>query len=814
MFVHGRGVPVVREAAVARATSPACVRHAFAPNYGVEAMSLLSLPVATLGTPRIGPRRELKLALENFWSGASDERSLIDAGIGLRAANWARQKKLGVTIIPSNDFSFYDQVLDTSVMVGAIPDVYGWKGGPVSLATYFAMARGAEGSAHDGSCGHGNHHGNGVPAQEMTKWFDTNYHYMVPELKKDQTFVLASRKPIEEYEEAKALGYQTRPVLVGPVTFLKLAKSKDAAFDPLSLIDRLVPVYIEVLRELARRGAEWVQIDEPCLVLDLDAPAQKALGSAYAAFAKEVPEIKIMLASYFGALGPNRETAFALPIAGLHLDLVRAPEQLNDVEKLPKDRVISLGVIDGRNVWRADLTRILDRIEPVVAKLGKQRVQIAPSCSLLHVPIDLGLESKLNPEIASWLAFAVQKIEELATLSTALGGGREDSKETLQTSDAVASARKTSSRVHDSKVAQRLAGIDEAMRRRASPFRQRAARQHRRFNLPSFPTTTIGSFPQTSEIRRARAAHAKGELSDTGYKTFLQNQTKRAVRWQETIGLDVLVHGEFERNDMVQYFGEQLSGFVFTENAWVQSYGSRYVRPPILFGDIARPLPMTVEWWQYAQSLTDKPMKAMLTGPVTILNWSFVRDDIPRSEACRQIALAIRDEVADLEAAGAGMIQIDEAALREGLPLRKSDWKSYLDWAVDSFRICSSGVRDETQIHTHMCYSEFNDIIDAIGAMDADVISIETSRSKMELLDAFRNYRYPNEIGPGVYDIHSPRVPEVGEMTELLKLARQRLSDAQLWINPDCGLKTRKWDEVKPALVNMVSAARELRALV
>lgn len=777
-------------------------------------MSLLSLPVATLGTPRIGPRRELKLALENFWSGASDERSLIDAGIGLRAANWARQKKLGVTIIPSNDFSFYDQVLDTSVMVGAIPDVYGWKGGPVSLATYFAMARGAEGSAHDGSCGHGNHHGNGVPAQEMTKWFDTNYHYMVPELKKDQTFVLASRKPIEEYEEAKALGYQTRPVLVGPVTFLKLAKSKDAAFDPLSLIDRLVPVYIEVLRELARRGAEWVQIDEPCLVLDLDAPAQKALGSAYAAFAKEVPEIKIMLASYFGALGPNRETAFALPIAGLHLDLVRAPEQLNDVEKLPKDRVISLGVIDGRNVWRADLTRILDRIEPVVAKLGKQRVQIAPSCSLLHVPIDLGLESKLNPEIASWLAFAVQKIEELATLSTALGGGREDSKETLQTSDAVASARKTSSRVHDSKVAQRLAGIDEAMRRRASPFRQRAARQHRRFNLPSFPTTTIGSFPQTSEIRRARAAHAKGELSDTGYKTFLQNQTKRAVRWQETIGLDVLVHGEFERNDMVQYFGEQLSGFVFTENAWVQSYGSRYVRPPILFGDIARPLPMTVEWWQYAQSLTDKPMKAMLTGPVTILNWSFVRDDIPRSEACRQIALAIRDEVADLEAAGAGMIQIDEAALREGLPLRKSDWKSYLDWAVDSFRICSSGVRDETQIHTHMCYSEFNDIIDAIGAMDADVISIETSRSKMELLDAFRNYRYPNEIGPGVYDIHSPRVPEVGEMTELLKLARQRLSDAQLWINPDCGLKTRKWDEVKPALVNMVSAARELRALV
>jgi 5-methyltetrahydropteroyltriglutamate--homocysteine methyltransferase len=440
-------------------------------------------------------------------------------------------------------------------------------------------------------------------------------------------------------------------------------------------------------------------------------------------------------------------------------------------------------------------------------------VQIAPSCSLLHVPVDLNLETKLNPEVASWLSFAVQKIEELVTLSAALGGGRGEVGNALLASDAIASARKTSPLIHDAKVGTRLAAIDDAMRRRASPFKQRAATQHKRFNLPAFPTTTIGSFPQTPEIRKARAAHSKGDLSDGGYKTFLQNQTKRAVVWQETVGLDVLVHGEFERNDMVQYFGEQLSGFAFTEHAWVQSYGSRYVRPPILFGDVSRPKPMTVEWWQYAQSLTERPMKAMLTGPVTILNWSFVRDDIPRSEACRQIALAIRDEVADLEAAGAGMIQIDEAALREGLPLRQSEWKIYLDWAVDAFRICSSGVRDETQIHTHMCYSEFNDIIDAIGAMDADVISIETSRSKMELLDAFQNYRYPNEIGPGVYDIHSPRIPEVGEMTELLRLARQRLSDAQLWINPDCGLKTRKWDEVKPALTNMVAAARELRAL-
>jgi 5-methyltetrahydropteroyltriglutamate--homocysteine methyltransferase len=775
-----------------------------------------SLPVASLGTPRIGPRRELKLALESFWSGASDEKALIETGIGLRAANWARQKKLGVTIIPSNDFSFYDQVLDTSVMVGAIPQIYGWKGGAVSLATYFAMARGAQGETHDETCGH-THHGNGaangVSAQEMTKWFDTNYHCMVPELEKDQQFTLASRKPIEEYQEAKALGYQTRPVLVGPITFLKLAKSKDTGFNTLSLLDRLLPVYIEVLRELVGLGAEWVQIDEPCLVLDLDATAQQALRRAYAEITKAVPQLKILLATYFGGLGSNRATALALPVAGLHLDLVRAPEQIGDIADAPGDRVLSLGVIDGRNIWRADLSRILDRLEPVVAKLGKERVQIAPSCSMLHVPIDLALETGLDPEVKSWLAFSVQKIEELATLGTVLATGRDQATAALKVSDEAAAARKASPRIHDAKVAARVAGINESMRRRLSAFPNRAGVQHQRFNLPAFPTTTIGSFPQTADVRNARAAHAKGALTDAAYKLFLQNQTARAVRWQENIGLDVLVHGEFERNDMVQYFGEQLEGFAFTTYGWVQSYGSRYVRPPVLFGDVSRPRPMTVEWWQYAQSLTHKPMKAMLTGPVTILNWSFVRDDIPRSEACRQVALAIRDEVTDLEAAGAGMIQIDEAALREGLPLRQSEWKDYLDWAVDAFRLCSSGVRDGTQIHTHMCYSEFNDIIDAIGAMDADVISIETSRSKMELLDAFRNYRYPNEIGPGVYDIHSPRVPEVGEMTDLLKLARQRLSDAQLWINPDCGLKTRKWEEVRPALANMVAAAREIRML-
>ena len=776
--------------------------------------SVSKIAVATLGTPRIGPRRELKMALESFWSGTSDEKALIETAAGLRAANWARQKALGVTVIPSNDFSFYDQVLDTSVMVGAIPAIYGWKGGAVPLATYFAMARGSETHAHDESCAHGHGHGHGVPAQEMTKWFDTNYHYMVPELHKDQTFALASRKPIEEYREAKAQGYQTRPVLIGPVTFLKLAKTSGAAFDPLSLLDRLLPVYVEVLRELAASGAEWVQLDEPCLVLDLDTPARDALRRTYAAFAEALPDLKIMLTTYFGGLGDNLNTAMALPVAGLHIDLVRAPQQVDDIlKRAPKGLVLSLGVIDGRNIWRANLPALLDRLEPVVAGRGAGQIQIAPSCSLLHVPIDLDQETGLDPDLKAWLAFSVQKMSELATLGNALTDGRGSVKDALDASAAAAAARQASPKVHDAAVTKRIATLSPALGQRGSAFGERAKVQHARFKLPRFPTTTIGSFPQTAEVRNARAAHVKGALSDAAYQTFLQNQTARTVRWQENIGLDVLVHGEFERNDMVQYFGEQLAGFAFTQHGWVQSYGSRCVRPPVLFGDVSRPQPMTVEWWQYAQSLTKLPMKAMLTGPVTILNWSFVRDDIPRSAACRQIALAIRDEVADLEAAGAGMIQIDEAALREGLPLRRPEWQGYLDWAVESFRICSSGVDDETQIHTHMCYSEFNDIIDAIGAMDADVISIETSRSKMELLDAFRSYRYPNEIGPGVYDIHSPRVPEIGEMTELLKLARQRLSDAQLWINPDCGLKTRKWEEVRPALVNMVAAACELRAL-
>ena len=772
-----------------------------------------SLPVSTLGTPRIGPRRELKSALESYWSGQSSAEALLASAAALRAGNWARQQALGVTIIPSNDFSLYDHVLDTSVMVGAIPEIYGWTGGPVPLDTYFAMARGSQGDAGHADCGH-HHHGagEGVPALEMTKWFDTNYHYMVPEFTAGQRFSLASTKPLDEYLEAKALGFETRPVLLGPVSYLKLGKSKDASLDPLSLLPSLLPVYVEMLRRLAAKGAEWVQIDEPCLVLDLDDKTRQALRVAYGMFAYALPKLKLLLATYFGALGDNLATALDLPVAGLHLDLVRAPEQLDAVlAKAPRGLVLSLGVIDGRNIWRANLATLLDRLEPVLARRGSDHIQIASSCSLLHVPIDLEQETQLDAELKSWLAFSVQKMDELATLGHALAGGRESVTQKIVASVLAAGTRATSPRVHDAAVAARTKAVTAELTRRASPFGRRHELQQAVLNLPAFPTTTIGSFPQTSEVRKARAAHAKGTLDNSAYEAFLRHETEAAIRWQEEIGLDVLVHGEFERNDMVQYFGEQLSGFAFTKSGWVQSYGSRYVRPPILFGDVSRPEPMTVAWWAYSQSVTEKPMKGMLTGPVTILNWSFVRDDVPRSMACRQIALAIRDEVQDLEKAGARMIQIDEAALREGLPLRRGEWGHYLDWAVECFRLCASGVADATQIHTHMCYSEFNDIIDAIAAMDADVISIETSRSKMELLEAFVGDNYPNDIGPGVYDIHSPRVPAVAEMIDLLDKATDRLRAAQIWVNPDCGLKTRKWEEVRPALVNMVAAARQLR---
>ncbi|MFT3987662.1 5-methyltetrahydropteroyltriglutamate--homocysteine S-methyltransferase [Aestuariivirga sp.] len=775
-------------------------------------MTSPKIPTATLGVPRIGPHRELKTALESFWSGKTAEAQLQDSAKALRAAAWKDQQARGITKIPSNTFSLYDHVLDTAVMVGAIPETYAWTGGgTVPLDTYFAMARGTQGTARSG-CGHSHEEGNGLPALEMTKWFDTNYHYMVPEFSGEQSFSLASLKPVEEFLEAKALGIHTRPVILGPVTFLKLGKPHRVYTDTLSLLPKLLPVYAELLSRLKSAGADWVQIDEPALALDLSPLEKAAFRTAYAELAKAAPGLQMMLASYFGGLGDNLETALSLPVAGLHLDLVRAPEQLRDVvTKARKDLVLSVGVIDGRNVWRADLKAICDRLTGDLGDWPRAQIELAPSCSLLHVPVDLDLETALDPEVKPWLAFAAQKMDELVALADALSGGSRFSEKLVAQSSAAIAARKASTKVHDTNVAERLRGVTPWMAARANSFADRQKAQHKRFDLPLFPTTTIGSFPQTADVRKARAALAKGEMTKEAYEAFLRQQTADAVRWQEEIGLDVLVHGEFERNDMVQYFGEQLAGFAFTHNGWVQSYGSRCVRPPIIYGDVSRPHPMTVSTWAYAQSLTAKPMKGMLTGPVTILNWSFVRDDIPRADVCRQIALAIRDEVGDLEKAGAAMIQIDEAALREGLPLRRSDWKVYLDWAVECFRLASSPVTDQTQIHTHMCYSEFNDIFEAITAMDADVISIETSRSRMELLDVFEDNSYPNEIGPGVYDIHSPRVPDVAQIVELVKLAQQHLSDSQIWINPDCGLKTRRWEEVRPALVNMVAAARQLR---
>jgi 5-methyltetrahydropteroyltriglutamate--homocysteine methyltransferase len=770
----------------------------------------MTISVATLGFPRIGPRRELKFALEHYWSGKSDAAALSLAAQGLRAAAWARQRALGADVIPSGDFSLYDHVLDTSAMLGAVPARYGWSGGKVGLDTYFAMARGVQSAqgarGAQGAKGHeGCAHGLDSTAQEMTKWFDTNYHYMVPELSAGQGFALSSSKAVDAFLEAKALGYHTRPVLLGPVTWLTLAKGRDVA--PLSLLDAVLPVYEEVLAQLARAGADWVQIDEPCLVLDLDDDQRAALRQAYKRLSVNGP--KVMLATYFGALGDNLELATDLPVHGLHIDLVRAPEQLDAVwQRARPDLLLSLGVIDGRNVWRADLDALLARIGPVAAE---RNLILAPSCSLLHTPVDLELETALDPQVKQWLAFAVQKIGELAVLARALNQGAASVADELGAARAAVQARRTSPLIHDPAVEARMADAGPEMAKRASPFAERTVAQQARLGLPSFPTTTIGSFPQTPEVRKARAAHVRGEIDDAAYDDFLRAETAVTVAWQEQIGLDVLVHGEFERNDMVQYFGEQLSGFAFTRSAWVQSYGSRCVRPPILYGDVSRPKPMTVEWWRYAQSLTDKPMKGMLTGPVTILNWSFVRDDQPRSASCCEIALAIRDEVLDLEAAGAKIIQIDEAALREGLPLRRADWPAYLDWAVECFRLAASGVRDETQIHTHMCYSEFNDILPAIGAMDADVISIETARSQMELLDAFADYAYPAEIGPGVYDIHAPRIPAEAEMTDLLTLAGKRLPAERLWVNPDCGLKTRKWEEVRPALIAMVAAAQRMR---
>ena len=646
----------------------------------------------------------------------------------------------------------------------------------------------------------------------MTKWFDTNYHYIVPEFERGQQFRLTSLKPVEEFLEGKALGIQTRPVMLGPVSFLLLGKSKDPHLERLSLLGQLLPVYSEILQRLESAGAEWVQMDEPCLVLDLTSDAQRAFASAYAHL-RSSTSLHLLIATYFEGLRDNLSTALGLPVAALHVDVVRAPDQPDPIlQSIPSGLKLSLGVIDGRNIWKADLRRALAVAERACNRLGSDRVLIAPSCSLLHAPVDLELESHLPNDLKEWFAFATQKVEEVALIARAIDEGDGAIREALAANDQAMSRRRCSPVIHDQAVKSRAAQVTPEMLRRTREYPVRREVQRSRLDLPLFPTTTIGSFPQKAEIRAARSEYKTGKRERRDYEAFLRGETEKAVRFQEQIGIDVLVHGEFERNDMVEFFGEQLSGFAVTDNGWIQSYGSRCVKPPIIYGDVARLRPMTVEWSRFAQSLTPKPMKGMLTGPVTILQWSLVRDDQPREETCRQIALGIRDEVRDLEQAGIGVIQIDEPGIREGLPLRRTDWKSYLDWAVGAFRLASAGARDATQIHTHMCYSEFNDIIEAVGDMDADVISIETSRSQMELLGAFARYRYPNEIGPGVYDIHSPRIPEKQEIVALLRKALQFLSAEQLWVNPDCGLKTRKWEEVRPALATMVEAARDLRA--
>lgn len=758
--------------------------------------------IHNLGFPRIGAKRELKFALESYWKGESSRDELKALGAQLRQRHWENQA--GLDLVPVGDFSFYDQVLDASFLLGNLPErVQDFHGD--ELDNYFRVARGRSAKGledHSACCG-------GVAAGEMTKWFDTNYHYIVPEFTADTQFKLDASRLLEQLAEAKAQGVKAKPVIIGPVTYLALGKAKDES-NKLALLDRLLPVYVQLLETLAKAGVEWVQIDEPILVTELDADWQQAFKTAYQQL--KAAGVKLLVATYFGQLLENAALAASLPVAGLHVDAINDRDGVDALLKLlGDDKVLSLGVINGRNIWKTDLTAVLDWVEPIAKQLG-DRLWIAPSCSLLHVPVDLDSEEKLDADVKSWLAFALQKLDELRVLGKALSQGRDVVKAELADNLAALTARRNSPRVNNPAVKAAVARISAELGKRKSVYEQRASKQAEFLKLPAFPTTTIGSFPQTAEIRRARSEFKAGRLDENSYQAAMRAEIERSVREQEKLGLDVLVHGEAERNDMVEYFGEQLDGYAFSQFGWVQSYGSRCVKPPILFGDISRPQAMTVEWITYAQSLTQKPMKGMLTGPVTILNWSFVRDDQPRSASCLQLALAIREEVLDLEKAGVHVIQIDEAALREGLPLRKSQWQSYLDWAVESFRITANGVGDETQIHTHMCYSEFNDIISSIADMDADVITIETSRSDMELLEAFENFQYPNEIGPGVYDIHSPNIPTEQHIVNLMKKAAERVPAERLWVNPDCGLKTRQWAEVIPALTNMVAAAKVLRA--
>lgn len=760
----------------------------------------------TLGLPRIGEKRELKFALEKYWKGELTLDGLHKVASTIRQQNLLKQQHLDFYTV--GDFSLYDHVLDTSLMVGNLPRrAYAEK---LSIEeAYFRLARGNLASNVSST----STHCEPIKAGEMTKWFDTNYHYIVPEFSKDTQFCLNADTIINAIKEAKTTvqsdGSNIKPVLVGPVTYLYLGKSVDGT-NKFDLLDDLISVYAELLERIAEEGIDWVQIDEPVLVMDLDSGWQHALRKTY--YSLNSAPCKILLATYFAPLAENFSLARELPIDGIHIDAVRAPHEVAQlVDWFDTYKVISVGIIDGRNIWKNNIHQSLYFLAPLAEKLGEQ-LWISGSCSLLHSPISLSNEKEIDSDIKDWLAFSDEKLVELSCLGKVLNNKTDDSLTRYLEGNARAlTNRASSSKVHNPKIKDRLASIDTTMSTRQSVFADRQKLQHQRFNLPLFPTTTIGSFPQTQEIRQHRKLFKKGEISAEDYKQFIYQEIKNCIKLQEEIGLDVLVHGEAERNDMVEYFGEQLSGIVFTQFGWVQSYGSRCVKPPIIFGDVERPKPMTVEWIKYAQSLTEKPVKGMLTGPVTMLNWSFVRDDQPRSQTCAQLALAIRDEVLDLEASGIDIIQVDEAALREGLPLKKSQWQSYLTWAIHAFQLCANGVKDETQIHTHMCYSKFNDIFQAIANMDADVITIESSRSDKRLFEAFNDFGYPNDIGPGVYDIHSPNIPDVEDMKSVISLATSSIEAERVWVNPDCGLKTRSWEEVLPSLKHMVYAAQELR---
>ena len=746
------------------------------------------------GYPRVGAKRELKFAVEAFWKGNISESELSQVAKDIRQQNWATQIAAGVDLLPVGDFSFYDHVLDTVCALGAIPSRFGFDAASLTLTQYFELARGNATQV----------------AMEMTKWFDTNYHYIVPEWHKDTQFKANAANLIAQIKEAKATGHDIKPTLLGPISLLWLGKEKDTNLNRLELLSHLLPEYQKLLRELANAGVDWIQIDEPILAVDIAQEWVDAFVPTYQELA--ITGTRIIIGTYFASVAEYLNLLKTLPVNGVHIDCVRAPEQLAKFANAwPENKVLSVGLIDGRNVWRANLRETIDLLAPIATQLGNN-LWIAPSCSLLHCPQDLNAEEKLNPEIKNWLAFAAQKLQELGIIKQALVHGKDTVQQALVDSDTAAASRRTSKLIHNDQVAARVANLRAHADQRHSPFAQRIEKQQAWMNLPLLPTTTIGSFPQTQEIRQARAAFKKGELSKTDYEAAMKKNIAYCVQQQEQLDIDVLVHGEAERNDMVEYFGEQLDGYCFTQFGWVQSYGSRCVKPPIIYGDVSRPQPMTVTWSAYAQSLTKRPMKGMLTGPVTMMKWSFVRNDVPLSLVCKQIALALNDEVLDLEKAGIRVIQIDEPAIREALPLKRVQWDEYLSWACESFRLTSTDADDSTQIHTHMCYSEFNDILPAIASMDADVITIETSRSDMELLDAFVKFKYPNDIGPGVYDIHSPRVPTEAEVEHLLRKALNVINQRRLWVNPDCGLKTRGWAETSAALEIMVKVTKKLRA--